>query len=582
MNPSLTPPQAGALFAGATAVLLLLFLLRRRSQRVVVPSLDPWREAVRRRVNPIWRELLALALQVLVVAAIALALVQPDDARPEAEVEAEAGWIAVIDGSASMGALGRLQEALGEARRRDVPVLLAGREPVLLVEPGASSAARAAGERRAQASLGGESVGRGVALARAMGLRPLVLSDHPGEAPPGGAWEVVGTGTHDVAVESVVATAGPGLPPEYAVTARVVNHAPEPKRVFLQLESAEGVLGGEDVELPPGTAVERTWRMEPVEGAWIAAALEDHSDGFDFNDVAYGLLPGLRPAEVRLVSDGNRYLEEMLGVMPGLRLRRVSPDAWRPPAEPVDLVIFDRVAPRGQAAGAAAAVVYLDPPEGAGPLPATSALDAPVFTTWDFSHPVLRGVALRQLTVDRASVLRVGPEARVLAATDQGPVIAALDGAPRSLVVGFDLTRSDLPLTIAFPQLVYNLVMWARQDAVGAAPPPSMFAGEALSVSPAGPVGVTRLDRGGEATWPPGTWALTELEPGVYRVLDADGERLVAVSADPSEHGVALGVDPSTQGGEDTPLSPDAPPRYAWLLLAAAAMALVEFAVAPR
>jgi len=81
------------------------------------------------------------------------------------------------------------------------------------------------------------------------------------------------------------------------------------------------------------------------------------------------------------------------------------------------------------------------------------------------------------------------------------------DDEPRALVLGFDLTRSDLPLTLAFPQLVYNMVRWGRADAVGAPAPAAVLSEEGVPVR--GPVTLRRLDAPGEWSIPAGKRRVT-------------------------------------------------------------------------
>ncbi|MCB9759629.1 MAG: VWA domain-containing protein [Alphaproteobacteria bacterium] len=573
--PLLTTLQALGAFAVVAAVLLLLFLVRQRARRVVVPSLAPWKAELHRRVNPIWRRLVALALQLIAAGLACAALVAPE--TPDAQASsAEGPRVAVVDGSASMRAAGRMDAARAVIDAEGMGVILAGDSPALLVEPGARSAARLAGLARLEAGWGQGSVPQAVALAESLGYTPVVLSDGPLPDGVDAELRLVGPAGPDLSVDEVVVTAGPGLPPEYAVTVQVSNHSGAPASPSLRLETGESILGEETLTLEPGQVLRRTYRMEPVEGRWIEARLASADDVLPDNDRAFGLLPGLRRAEVWLVSDGNRYLEDMLRLMPGLRVRRVSSAAWRAAPGDIDLVIFDRVAPSRPPTAAA---VYIDPPEGAGPLPPTARVVEPGFVTWDFSHRLLRNVSLRHLSVDEASVLSLPRPARVLASIEEGPAIAVIDQAPRALVIGFDLTRSDLPLTIAFPQLVYNLVMWARQDAVGEAPEPAFTPGGGIPVSPSGPVRVEQLDGEGQQSFAPGISRLTGLTPGVYGVEDAEGARMVVVNADPAEHArggvgaaVAAASDGPAPGEQETP-------RFVVLLLAAAAALLVEFLV---
>lgn len=563
--PVLTAAEALTLFALCAAGLVLLFLLRQRAKRVVVPTLAPWREGRPRRIDPLWRELAALLLQILAVGLICAALTPPEQGEPGAP---EMPGVVIIDGSASMRAAGRIEAARATALALGGGLIVAGERPKLLLSPDASPNQRQMALTRVEAGFGGADIDGALAMARANGWVPTVLSDH---APEDAAlpWRVVGSGGPDALVESVLASAGPGLPPEHAVSMRVVNHGPaRPAR--LRLEGAEGIIGEEEVVLPADDALERTWRVDPIPGDWVKVSIVQSPDALPEDDVGYALLPPLRPAEVWLLGPGNRYVEGVFRLMPGLRLRSGGSGA-----QP-DLVVFDRSTPRRVPEGAAVALI--DPPMGAGPLPPRQTVSDPVFTSWDYGHPLLRGVALRQLAVEEVSVLSLPRSATVIASVAEGPVIAMPEDGPRTLVMGFDLTRSDLPLSIAFPQLIYNLVLWARHDQ---APGPTAAAERAPEVNAWAPVTLTRLDTGEEASWDGAASQLVGLPPGVWSLSDGLGVRLLTTSFDASEFASPL----DGQAPPSVPESPEAPaqqPRFAWIGLVAFIVLLAEFGVAPR
>jgi len=564
----LSAGQAAALFAASAALLVLFFFLRQRARRVVVPSLEVWRERVPRRTNPIWRELAALLLQLVAAGLICAALVETeveigdDSSRP----------VVVVDGSASMEP--RLSAAADLARSLEAGVVLAGEDVRLLASPTDSPGQREVGLQRLTAGVAGADLDRAVALVRQLGFEPIVASDEP----LGGA-RVVGEGLEDVSIDEVAVSAGPGLPPEYAVRMVVTNHGPEARSVSVRVESATEILGEADLELDPGQRLERTFRMDPVEAEWVVARLADHTDDLPANDAAFALLPTLRPARAWLVSDGNRYLEDVLALMPGLQLRVIDPSAYRRPPADLDLVIFDRVAPAGRLDCAS---VYLDPPPSSGPFPPVGRAQDAEFTTWDYTHPVLRGVTFRHLAVEQVSVLSLPRlKGHVIASTDDGPAIVASTDSPRSIAVGFDLRRSDLPLTVAFPQLVYNLLLWARQDASGLAPGLARTTAEGIPVDPGGPVRVERVDAAGSWAFDAGVSRVGDLPPGIYQVEDRSSTRLEALRHPPDEHGtVSIGAPIPAPPSEDE--APPERPRHVLLAAGAFLLLLLEFLVAPR
>ncbi|HJN74424.1 MAG TPA: hypothetical protein QGF58_10875 [Myxococcota bacterium] len=566
----LSVAQAGGLFAVCAALLLLLFFLRRKARLVIVPSLEPWRERVKGRVNPLWREIIALLLQLLAAGLLCAALVE---AEPD-EAEEASRRVLVVDASPSMAP--RMESAAALARALEAGLVLAGQDVQLLASPSDSPQQREAGLRRAAAGNGEADLELGVALARELGFDPIVVSDRDIE---GLDVRIVGDAAPDVSIDEVAASAGPGLPPEYAIRLVVVNHDAQAREVEVQLESATAVLGVVQLSIGAGERLEQTFRMDPVEGDWVLARLVDHEDSLPANDQAYALLPSLRPARAWLVSDGNRYLEDVLRLMPGLELRVLSPDAYRRPPSDLDLVIFDRVAPAGRVSCAS---VYLDPPPASGPFPPVGRASEPEFTTWDYTHQLLRGVTFRHLAVEEVSVLSLPRlRGRVIASTDDGPAIVASAESPPTLAVGFDLRRSDLPLTVAFPQLVYNLLLWARQDATSLAPGLASTTADGIAVDPGAPVRVQRVDAPGAWDFDAGISRVGDLSPGVYRVEDRTGERLVALRYPPDEHATMAIGEAISVPAEREKQSPTRPP-HVFLALGALGILLTEFLVAPR
>ncbi|MCP4810661.1 MAG: VWA domain-containing protein [Proteobacteria bacterium] len=567
----LSSGQALGLFGACAAVLVVLFLLRRRARRVVVPSLDAWRKDVKSRVNPVWRQLIALVLQILAAGLICAFLVEDEVAADEA-VDASR-HVLVVDGSASMRSAGRMEAVAELARALELGVVVATDEVQVALEP----SERDATLLRLEAGHGTADLTRAVELARQLGAEPIVVSDHLVDIDA--EVRIAGEGGADVSIDEVAASAGPGLPPEYAVRVVLTNHGVDPATVTLSLETADALLGSGDVELPGGESVERTYRMDPVAGDWIVARLDGHSDALPDNDAAFAILPTLRPAKVWLVSDGNRYLEDVLAVMPGLQVRRIAPGSYRRPPEDVELVFFDRVAPAGRVDAAA---VFLDPPAQSGPFPPVGAADENEFTTWDYSHPLLRGVGLRHLAVERISILSLPRlRGRVIAATDSGPAIVAADDGTKALAIGFDLRSSDLPLTVAFPQLVYNILLWARADADAVAPGLARTTTEGVALDPSAGGTVTRLDADGVWVVEAGTSVLAGLVPGVYEVEDRSGTRAVALRHPPEEHAQFASGEAVLRAPE-TPLDESEGGPAGLLALVAFGLLLVEFGVAPR
>ena len=534
MSVALSPAQAGLLFVSASFVLVLWFLLRRRARRHVVPSLALFREALVKRVRPFWRELLALALQIVAVGVLAIALRSIE--APTADAVSERPIAIVVDGSRSMGTPGRIEAARAIVASANGAIILATEGPVLLAAAGATEQERLRAIPRIVATAPHADLSAAVRLARSLGADPVVLSDRPHDDLDV-LTRIAGPAAQDVGIDSLSVAAGPGLPARVLIALTATDHgAPTKRRVTLRTD--QGVVGDLDLDLAAGETVRRIVSIRPVPGAWIEATLEG-GDDYAHNDRAVAVLPAVRSARIAVVGPPNRYLDAALGVLPDLEVRRYGPGSER--ALDVDLAIFDRAAPR---APLHVPSLHFAPPTG---WTTGTRIERPQVLRWSLEHPIFDGVPLRSLQIQSATVLTAPPGGSVLARTAEGPIVVSDDRAPGAVVFGFDLLRSDLPLTAAFPEILYQALVWARSQAMAPATDPVLEA-SSIELAKDVPTIVERLDV-------PDTFAAqraTHLPVGVYRLTDPAGTRLLAVGPDPAEHGSSI-------AGEDAPVATAAP-----------------------
>jgi hypothetical protein len=560
MSIALSPAQAGLLFAAASLVLVLWFLLRRRARRHVVPSLALFKDALERRVRPFWREVLALALQILSVGLLAASLRSAEPAT--AASTPERPLAVVVDGSRSMGTPGRLEAARAIAASTSGAIILAGDGPVLLAGPDATEPERLRAASRIVATAPRADLPAAVHLARSLGADPTVLSDRPHDDLDA-AVRIIGPAAQDVGIDSLSVAAGPGLPPRVLVAVTATDHGAAAKR-RLTLRTDEGIVGDLELDLAAGETARKVVAIRPVPGTWIEAALEG-ADDYAHNDRAVAILPTVKPARVAVVGPPNRYLDAALGVLPDLDVRRYRPGTE--PALDVDLAIFDRAAPR---APLAVPSLHFGPPAG---WTTETRIDHPQVLRWSLDHPVFDGVPLRSLQIQSATVLATPPGGSVLARTAEGPIVVSDDRAPGAVVFGFDLLRSDLPLSAAFPEILYQALVWARTQAM---PPVGDPVHEASVIELARdvPTIIERLDV-------PDTFVAlreTRLPVGVYRLTEPTGSRLLAVGPDPARYGSAhAGEGPPAVSPAPEPETPGGPIAVIVAILVLAA----ELFVAP-
>ncbi len=555
---------------------LLLYLLRARRQEVVVSSVLLWERAARdlRAHRPLRRleRSLLLALQLLILALGVLALARPQRLLPGAEA-----LVVVVDTSASMQATdvapSRFEVARQMARREvagsrgPVAVVAAGPQALLVQGPGPAADALRAVDRL-RATDGGSAMDQAVALALARlpgggSGRVVVITDRAGPALPGVSYRIVGSSDRNVGIAGIFADR---LPDGTAVLVRVANAGREAVQVPVEVALQGRTLLRRQVSVPPGGTTVVPLR---VTGSGVLTARLAARDALAVDDAAAAVLPP--PPQVVVAGEDDPTLVQALA------------------ASGADVVTGSEVTAQ---ALARADVVVLTRPPGAD-LPAgryllvgTVAPPLPVsvdgeavglqVARWSRSHPLMRYVDLRGVSVSRALALR--PAGGEVLAWGEWPLIWAYEGGGiRAVVVAAALDQTDLPLHPAFPIFVRNALAWlAGPSAVRAGDPLTVpVASDAVTV--VGPDGAARTVRARG-----GMVSLVFERAGLYLLQDGDRMRWVAASAPPEESAIApvfpapvaaeAGRSASPAASRAVDLSPVA-------LAAAVLLAVVEWAV---
>lgn len=217
-----------------------------------------------------------------------------------------------------------------------------------------------------------------------------------------------------------------------------------------------------------GGAKRKPWCQLAASGELLEARLQTPGataenpaalDAFPVDDRAYALLPKQRKQHILLVTRGNLYLEGALLLDDNLEVVKVRPDAYSvAEARKADAVVFDGFFPK-EAPGRH--FLILNPPEKGSPFPVAGQIKAPLITEHDAKHPVMRWVVLKDVNIAASARFAVEAGVQSLASSFRAPLIVAREEAGlKSVAIGFDITRSDLPLRIAFPILVINSLDW--------------------------------------------------------------------------------------------------------------------------
>lgn len=564
-------------------LIVALYLLRFRRPNAPVGSLHLWDNLTRdREANSLWQRLQLtglMLLQLLVMLALILAL-----ARPWVPSESAAGQNAIIilDTSASMGAMdggggtrkSRLDAALEKARSLvdDLPqgataAIITSDEHAAVRVPLTDDKARL---RDGLSGLGpqptGTNVSEALQLAAVLAQRQSnsviwVLSDGVFPAASGSAEEFPA----EIRFFQVGRAAA-----NQAITAISVDQRVGSLGLFVQLTNADNLTvtrrldvlvddapwNARTVSLGPLETQELIVDDLPLDGRVVAAHLAG-LDELEIDDTAWTVNRASVPANVLVVTNGNKFLELSLALLPNVTLYKVAPADYDPGASldgiPFDLTVLDAGVVTTTLSRLPDGNMLIFEPQAStsiftiggqiiAPVPSFSSLESGGLSGEAVSperDPLLRFVDLSNLHVSQAAQINLPTWGHDVLGSDKGPlIIAGQEGGRRVSIVAFDLQQSDLPLQTAFPLLMRNLVTYLLPDPTGGVP---------VSVTPRSIVTVDAADQavnrllvedpsGREWTYdlPPERRRVAFAEtrqPGVYYLTQYAGEDIVAQEA---------------------------------------------------
>lgn len=103
----------------------------------------------------------------------------------------------------------------------------------------------------------------------------------------------------------------------------------------------------------------------------------------------------------------------------------------------------------------------------------------PEVVDWARQHPLLQFVELADLQIEEALTLQPQDGVQSLIDGDGFSLMSVIDEPSlRVVTLAFDLMRSDLPLRVAFPVLINNLLRWLHPEGDG------MVAGQVQAGTP--------------------------------------------------------------------------------------------------
>ena len=162
-----------------------------------------------------------------------------------------------------------------------------------------------------------------------------------------------------------------------------------------------------------------------------------------------------------LVSEGNHFLERLLDAYPNFKvnsIKEIIPSSWNEQIQRHDIVIVDRMDFPETKKGNFLLINAYSPSI---PLIKTGEISFPRNITWDRENPLMADVDLGGVIVEQLPRLQAGKQViPVVESSDTGLLYAFEKDGLRAVILGFDITRSDLPFKIAFPVMMSNIFNW--------------------------------------------------------------------------------------------------------------------------
>ncbi len=483
--------------------LALLYVLRVRRSRRIVPSLLLWRAAAIElsAQRPFRRFIprISLIIQTLAILALASALTHPT--RRSARLAGSHVGV-VVDAGITMQTKeprtgSRFEEAKSLLRSliaklppgSDMFIVAAGSNATLLGAPltdrvRLGALADSLSPEDTASDLEGAIAQATQRLRRLPGSKQLVVIGDGGSPQtdaklPGlevSGWRV-GSDQENAAVHVLDVRrtrSSPTTPERVEVLARVSfrGTAERSRHISLRQANTASPLDSRHLQLAPGEEASVVLSFEPAvsdTGAALIVELSPH-DALDVDDSVFVRIPDPeRLAAVVIPPGASPWLERAIAADGGVDLYGLSGPKELTAAPPDAIVFSVDACPRFRVAGD---LVVVNPPAGSClGVQVGAEVENPPITSWDEDDPRLRFVSLDDITIARGRLLGLGSGAAPLVQTESGAIVVDASTVSNSItLLGFDLDTSNWPVKASFVMFVRNLLETARRHRLSSRP----------------------------------------------------------------------------------------------------------------
>lgn len=478
----------GLLFLLAIPVVVLLYLLKLKRTRMVIPSILLWQKSIEDLIaNTPFQKLRAnlfLILQILVVLLLTLGIARPVLLSHPLK---KRNIVLLVDRSASMKTIeknghSRLESAKNQAlqiisnlKKNDSLMLIAFDDSATVLQ-GFTNDKKLLNQRIDELTASDKTSRLTETLSIISSLynkNPQLevvlfsdgriddLKDFKSPLPPIN-YVRIGESDFNIGFTEFSIRRNFESPLDFEIFALVKNFSDRKFNSVVELFVDDVSLDIKEVNLLPQETAPLIFNVSSETQKKVRLQL-DVEDALSIDNTLFGCLPAFHKTKILLITNGNYFLQQALRTNPQYDLTVLKPQESYDTAL-YDVLIFDNVAPPTSFQTNA---IYFNcsPPDGSvtftGEYKDTFIIDS------DTQHPIINYTKLENIVIGKCKTMEVSDDVKILAETDRSPVIVLKETESyKALVIGFDIYDTDFPLKASFPIFLNNAVRFISESYV--------------------------------------------------------------------------------------------------------------------